>query len=70
VKLQNISGDGTTEELVGFEGGVGGSKDGEWSRAGDFVGNASGLEGGEEFAEVFIALEVGLFLADGDTWIE
>lgn len=70
VKLQYIGGDGTTEELIGFEGGIGGSKDGEWSGAGDFVGNSGGLEGGKEFAKVFVALEVGLFLADGDTWRE
>jgi hypothetical protein len=68
VKFQYIGGDGTTEKLVGFEGGVGGSKDGEGSGAGDFVGNTGGLKGGVEFAKVFIALEVGLFLADGDTW--
>ncbi len=70
VKLQYIGGDGTTEELIRFEGGIGGSKDGKGSGAGDFVGNSGGLKGGVELAKVFVALEVGLFLADGDAWIE
>ena len=66
VQLHDVGGDGTAEELVGFEGGIGGGEYGEGTGAGDLVGHSGGLEGGVEFAKVFVSLEVALLLADGN----
>ena len=66
VHLDDVGGDRSPESLVRLEGRVGGGEDGEGSGSRDLGGDAGGLEGVVELAEVVVSLQVHLLLALGD----
>lgn len=67
VHLDDISVNWSPEELVRLEGRVGGGEDGEGSGSLKLGGDAGGLEGVVELAEVIVTLQVHLLLALGNS---
>ena len=55
------------EQFVRFQSGIGGGEDGEGSGSGELGGDSGGFEEGDELSKVFVSLEVGFFLAHGDS---